>query len=321
MMEKKTVLIIDDRLKNTQRLVGLLKDTCTTHIATSSEAALQLAASDTPPDLILLDARMTGMEACEVDQSLKKIKATQDIPVLFFTGPEDLPEHGYQAQIRQLTAVRDVTLLAMGSLAETRNNESVNHIRRTANFIKCLAEKLRQTPGYREFLTLKAIDILFAAAPLHDLGKAGIPDSLLLKPGKLTDEEFEKVKNHTVYGRDALLSAGRQLELSAPFLDIACDIATSHHERWDGTGYPNGLAGEAIPIPARLMALADVYDVLVTYRSYKPAFSHDVAVEIIRKGRGSQFAPEVVDAFLASEKAFQDIVLKFTGFKDDQVAL
>jgi len=234
---------------------------------------------------------------------------------------KDVPAQGDAEHIRQLTAVRDVTLLAMGSLAETRNNESANHIRRTAHFIKILAEELSDTPGYKETLSPDTIEMLFKAAPLHDLGKAGVPDSLLLKPGKLTDDEFERVKMHTVHGREALRSAERHLNQTAPFLDIACDIASSHHERWDGTGYPDGLTGEEIPIPARLMALADVYDALVTYRSYKPAFSHEIAMEIIDGGRGTQFAPEVVDAFLAAEKAFQDIVLEFTDFPEEQVAL
>ncbi|VVS94724.1 HD domain-containing phosphohydrolase [Desulfoluna spongiiphila] len=321
MMEKKTVLIVEDTPENTQRLMGLLKDTCTTRIATSSDAALQLAASATPPDLILLDARAAGMEARNVKRKLNEAEATRNVPVLILKGPEAASEHQETESLRQLAAVRDVTLLAMGSLAETRNNESINHIRRTAHFIKTLARELMDTPGYKDTLTPDTIEMLFMAAPLHDLGKAGVSDSLLLKPGKLTDDEYEQIKKHTAYGRDALLSAGRHLDLWAPFLDIACDIAASHHERWDGTGYPDGLAGQEIPIPARLMALADVYDALVTYRSYKPAFSHEVAMEIINGGRGTQFAPEVVDAFLAAESTFREIVLEYTDFPDEQVAL
>lgn len=320
-MEKKTVLIVDDMPETTQRLLGLLKDTCTTRTVTSSEAALQLAGSAAPPDLILLDTRSADAEAREISQQLKNSGADQNVPVLVLRSLEESPAQEDTEGIRELTAVRDVVLLAMGSLAETRNNESVNHIRRTSRFVKVLAQELSQTAGYREILTPDTIEMMFRAAPLHDLGKAGVSDSLLLKPGKLTDEEYERVKRHTLHGRDALRNAQTLLGLSAPFLDIACDITGCHHERWDGSGYPDGLTGEEIPIAARLMALADVYDALVTYRSYKPAFSHGVAVEIIKGGRGTQFAPEVVDAFLAAEQAFQDIVLEFTDFQEEKLAL
>lgn len=230
------------------------------------------------------------------------------------------PEQPISTRSRELTPILDVALLAMGSLAETRNHESTPHIRRTAHFVKVLAEHLSQAPPFRDTLTPTYIDMLFRASPLHDLGKAGVPDRILLKPEKLTDAEFKEIQNHTIYGRDALRFAARQLKVSGPFLDIACAIAASHHERWDGTGYPEGLKAEAIPLPARLMTLADVYDALVTYRVYKPAFSHEVAVEIIKGGSGSHFDPEVVSAFLACESAFRRITLEFTGFEQERVA-
>lgn len=235
--------------------------------------------------------------------------------------PESGRELALRTTIRHLTAVQEVTLLAMGSLAETRNSESCHHIRRIAHYVRTLAEQLRKNPRYRHVLTPEYIEMLFACSPLHDIGKAGVPDAILLKPGKLTDDEFEVVKNHTACGRDALLSAKRHLKVSAPFLDLAAVMAFSHHERWDGTGYPEGLAGERIPLPARVMMVADVYDALVTYRIYKPAFSHGIAVEIITAGRGSQFDPDVVDAFLASEKTFQRIALDFSDFELDRIAL
>ncbi|MEQ8331948.1 MAG: two-component system response regulator [Nisaea sp.] len=208
-----------------------------------------------------------------------------------------------------IRAMRDATIVALASLAETRDNETGNHIRRTQDYMKVLAEKLVENPKFGAFLQPETIDLLYRSAPLHDIGKVGVPDSILLKPGRLTPEEFDIMKTHTTLGHDALSKAeevaGTGDERS--FLQLAREIALTHHERWDGKGYPQGLAEDDIPIAGRLMAVADVYDALISKRTYKDAFSHEEAVAEIRKGRGTQFDPDIVDAFLGLEGVFRDI--------------
>lgn len=207
---------------------------------------------------------------------------------------------------QDLLKTRDVTILALASLAETRDNETGAHVLRTQRYVKVLAVYLKNNPKFAGYLSDDTIDLLYKSAPLHDIGKVGIRDNILLKPGKLTDEEFQQMKLHPVYGRDALLKSKQTLG-SNSFLDIATEIAYCHHEKWDGSGYPECLAGDNIPIPGRLMALADVYDALITKRVYKSAFSHEEAAEIILKGRGSHFDPDIVDAFSAVESEFLEI--------------
>ncbi|MBF0530335.1 MAG: two-component system response regulator, partial [Deltaproteobacteria bacterium] len=198
---------------------------------------------------------------------------------------------------RELALTQEVTIESMASLAETRDPETGGHIRRTQHYVKLLAEALKNNPKFSQVLDDDPIDILFKSAPLHDIGKVGVPDHILLKPGKLTDEEFEQMKMHTIYGRNALFSAEKRLGNNS-FLRVAREIAYTHQEKWNGTGYPEGLKGSEIPIPGRLMALADVYDALISKRTYKPPFPHEKAVSIIAEGRGSHFDPDVVDAFL-----------------------
>ncbi len=202
----------------------------------------------------------------------------------------------------ELAQVRDATILAMASLAETRDNETGNHIRRTQNFIRSLAVALKGYPRFAAQLDDETIDLLYKSAPLHDIGKVGIPDSILLKPGPLTADEFEVMKRHTLIGRDAILAAESKLDSANSFLALARDIAVSHHEKWDGSGYPQGLSGEAIPLSARLMAIADVYDALISKRAYKPAFTHEKSMSIIAEGKGRHFDPDATDAFLSIAK-------------------
>jgi len=210
----------------------------------------------------------------------------------------------------ELQQTRDVSILALASLAETRDNETGAHILRTQRYVKALAMHLKDHPDFASELTKDAIDLLFKSAPLHDVGKVGIPDNILLKPGKLTDQEFEVMKQHAQLGADALMVAESQLG-SNSFLRLAREIAACHHEKWNGSGYPRGTKGDLIPLSSRLMALADVYDALISKRIYKPAISHDKAKEIIMKGDGSHFDPRVVKAFLECEKEFKQIALEF----------
>jgi len=213
---------------------------------------------------------------------------------------------------REVELIQDVTVHTLASLAETRDNETGNHIRRTQHYVRLLAEKLRRHPRFmHELDDDRVINLLFKSAPLHDIGKVGIPDQILLKPGKLEPEEFELMKSHTTLGRDAILQAECELGAEIGFLRYAKEIAYGHQEKWDGSGYPEGLSGDAIPISARLMALGDVYDALISKRVYKPPFPHEKAVEIIVEGRGKHFDPDVVDAFLELLEEFKEVAQRY----------
>jgi putative two-component system response regulator len=356
--KKQTILIVDDAPDNIALLGSLLKGTYRVKAATTGEKALEIAAGQAPPDLILLDILMPGMDGYEVCRRLKREPATSEIPVIFLTAktetideekglglgavdyiakPISPPivmarirthlrlksvsdflkdknaflEAEVERRTREVGEIQDVTMIAMGSLAETRDNETGNHIRRTQNYIRILAEKLRELPRFRERLSGETIELLYKSAPLHDIGKVGIPDSILKKPERLSPEEFETMKTHTTLGRDAILAAEKRLGSPTSFLSLARDIAWSHHERWDGGGYPRGLSGEDIPLAGRLMAIPDVYDALISKRVYKRAFTHEESLGIIKEGLGSQFDPEIGLAFMEVSDRFREIALTF----------
>jgi putative two-component system response regulator len=212
---------------------------------------------------------------------------------------------------KEMEFVQDVTILALASLAETRDNETGNHLRRTQRYVRALAEHLQRHPHFSLVLTRTNIEIICKSAPLHDIGKVGIPDHILLKAGKLTAEEFEVMKTHTTLGREAMEKAEQEMGRSAPFLAFAKEIAHSHQEKWDGSGYPEGLAGDRIPISARLMAVADVYDALISTRPYKTPMTHEEASAILAGGRGTHFDPDIVDAFLDLRHEFKSIAARF----------
>jgi putative two-component system response regulator len=216
-------------------------------------------------------------------------------------------ENEIRARTRQLEAIQDVTIQVVTSLAETRDQETGNHIRRTQLYVEALAQRLRDNGHYTSVLTDEYIRVLFKSAPLHDIGKVGIPDNILLKPGKLTPEEFEIMKTHARLGSDAIERAEKALGLQADFLTTAKEIAVGHHEKWDGSGYPLGLREDQIPLSARLMALADVYDALISRRVYKEGMPHEEAVSILFKGRGSHFDPLVFDTFMELQECFREI--------------
>jgi putative two-component system response regulator len=218
----------------------------------------------------------------------------------------------------EVAAIQDVTIHAMASLAETRDSDTGNHIRRTQHYVKALAQTLQKHPRFAHFLDdEQTIEVLFKSAPLHDIGKVGIPDRILLKPGRFDPDEFEIMKTHAKLGRDAIIQAEKELGLEVPFLKYAKEIAYGHQEKWDGSGYPEGLAGDAIPISARLMALADVYDALISARVYKPGMSHQKATDIIIEGRGSHFDPDIVDAFVKIQDKFQTIATTYADSDSD----
>ena len=210
-------------------------------------------------------------------------------------------------RMRDVEQTQLVTIRALAHLAETRDPETGNHILRTQAYVQQLARLLQFHPRFAAELDERNIALLTQSAPLHDIGKVGIPDHILLKPGKLDDQERELMKTHAALGAEAIVQAERDIDEPLAFLGVAKEIARWHHERWDGTGYPDGLAGDDIPVSARLMAVADVFDALVSPRVYKRAMSVEQAREVIRAGRGSQFDADIVDAMLDHFDAFAHI--------------
>ncbi|CAK0779018.1 Cyclic di-GMP phosphodiesterase PA4781 [Gammaproteobacteria bacterium] len=236
-------------------------------------------------------------------------------------------------RMRENQIIQEVSLQALANLTEVRDFETGNHIRRTQGYVTILARKLRSHPKYANRLTPRFIDLMTRAAALHDIGKVGISDQILLKPGRLTPEEFEVMKQHSRIGAEVIDHAMRRVcteseyqalqaysrlgpeavlaegEREAPlaFLELTKEIAHYHHEHWDGSGYPVGLTGDAIPLPARLMALADVFDAIISHRPYKPALSIEDAIDVVVNGRGTHFDPDLVDAFLGVVDEFRTI--------------
>ncbi|MDP4126264.1 MAG: response regulator [Bacillota bacterium] len=219
-------------------------------------------------------------------------------------------EEKVKERTKLLERTNSAAIYCLAAVAETRDPETGEHIKRTQEYIRELALELQGEDEYKEVLTKEYIELLYQSAPLHDIGKVGVRDSILLKPGRLTEEEFEEMKKHTIYGGESLMVGIRELGEDS-FLTLAKEIALTHHEKWDGTGYPRGLSKAEIPISGRLMALSDVYDALICKRVYKNAMSHDEAKTIILEGRGTHFDPDIVDAFIKREANFIKIMGRF----------
>ncbi len=359
-MPKPRLLIVDDTPTNIKILNDLLRDDYRIAVATSGPRALELAWGEETPDLVLLDVMMPDMDGYEVIRQLRAAPRTREVPVIFVTSlseEEDeakglalgavdyitkpfraglvkarvrnhleLKRHrdDLAAMVRERTAelslTKAVTIESLATLAETRDPETGGHIRRTQNYVRILAERLRTEHPAQWDLDEETVELLFLSAPLHDVGKVGVPDHILLKPDRLTPEEFAIMQRHTIYGRDALALAEARLGQNS-FLRLGAEIAYTHHERWDGSGYPQGLAGEAIPLSGRLMALADVYDALISRRVYKLPYPHTQAVTIIVQGRGAHFDPAVVDAFLADAERFRATAIEHADFPEERAAL
>lgn len=360
MLHQATILIVDDTPGNVGVLAATLEDDYRILVATNGKKALQLASSADPPDLILLDIMMPEMDGYETCERLKASARTRSIPIIFVTAlteeadearglalggvdyitkpfspslvrariknhialkrHRDQLEELVQERTRELMLTRDVTIEAMGALAEYRDPETGGHIKRTQGYVRLLAEHLQDHPRFCDYLDDDTIDLLYKSAPLHDIGKVAIADEILLKPGALTASEFEEMKQHTLLGRDAIIAAESRLGENS-FLSIAREIAEFHQEKWDGSGYPHGLAGDDIPIAGRLMALADVYDALISKRVYKRPYTHTKAVELILEGRGTHFDPDVVDAFEKLHANFREIALSFVDHEEERQAL
>lgn len=210
-------------------------------------------------------------------------------------------------RIKEVTILQEVAITAMASLVESRDQETSAHVQRTSEYVKELALQLRDHPKFSELLSLDTIYLMAKSTPLHDIGKIGIPSMILWKPGKLNYEEFELIKNHSRIGKESILRAESLIKGTESFLRFAKEMAYSHHEKWDGSGYPEGLAGEEIPVSARLMAIADVYDALISRRVYKDPIPHDEAIDIIRSEGGKHFDPIMVEAFLKITDRFKEI--------------
>jgi len=224
--------------------------------------------------------------------------------------------HDLDEMVKQRTAetaaTRDVAVFALATLAESRDTETGEHLERMRSYCQILAEELSQNSPYADIIDEQFRENMYRTSPLHDIGKVGIPDKILLKPSSLTEREFAIMKEHSIIGAEALEKASKHAN-SGGFLDMAADIARYHHERFDGSGYPDGLAGEKIPLSARIVALADVYDALTSTRVYKPAFRPEVSRLMIEEEKGKHFDPVIVDAFLARIQDF----LKVRKFHDD----
>ncbi len=349
---KKQIMIVDDAGSNIDTLIAVLGDEYGLRVAIDGESALQALQQDPLPDLILLDIMMPGMDGYEVCLQLKSSSRTRGIRIIFLTaltesfeqekglklGAEDyitkpfdpaivrarvrtqLELKGYRDHLEEQVALRnkelahaqEATIASMAIMAEYRDPETGSHILRTKSYIRALAAELSQRSP--QLINEPMQKILYQAAPLHDIGKVAIPDAILLKPARLTAEEFSTMEKHTLYGSEAIRRTAN-IHGQNELLRVAAEIAEFHHEKWDGSGYPHGCKGKAIPICARLMAIADVYDALISKRPYKEALGHEEAVRTILEGDGythpDHFDPQVLACFAQNHMQFHDIALKF----------
>lgn len=340
------IIVVDDVPANLTLLTGMLKEKgYRVRPVPSGKLALK-AVEHEPPDLILLDITMPDMDGFEVCRKLKQDTRFRDIPIIFIsaltetldkvkafgnggvdyvTKPFQFEEvaarvethlklRRYQAhledlveeQVKEISDSQISTIFALSKLSESRDKETGKHLERVQIYCKMLAEKLSREEPYNSVIDAAFIHNIFNASPLHDIGKVASPDHILLKSGKLTPEEFEIMRKHSLMGANTMEAVQQMYEKNA-FINMGISIARSHHERWDGTGYPDGLKGEEIPLAARIMAIADVYDALRSNRCYKGSFSRDRSRGIIESGDGAQFDPALVKAFLALEEEFDRI--------------
>ena len=331
---KPKILIVDDTPQNISVLRNLLKDDFIVKAAKKGEDALYLAEND-PPDIIILDILMPGMNGFEVCKTLKQLPKTAHIPVIFLTSLSDEDDEGmglslgavdyitkpfkpavvksriqnhldlkkHRDHLENLLLERtDEVIARLGIALEYRDEETGFHTKRIMEYSRVLATKYGLSQGEAE--------ILVHASPMHDIGKIGIPDSILLKPSKLTDEEYKIIQTHTTIGAKILKGGNSAL------IRTAEKIAASHHEKWNGTGYPMGIKGENIPIEGRIVGLADVYDALRSKRVYKPSFSHLLSRDYIEKESGKHFDPKLVNIFLENDSEFNKISIKYDDASD-----
>ncbi len=351
MNEKPVVLIVDDVPENIKVLMNALKNQYAILVATNGKKAIEQALNKPHPDIVLLDIMMPEMDGYEVCEILKSNDLTKDIPIVFVTALSEsddeakglalgavdyitkpinpslvksrvhnhieLKQHRDNLQdlvnkkTYQLKLSQEATIEAMGIVAEKRDPEITGgHIQRTKYYVKAIAIQLSKKEKYKDILTADIIDTLYISAPLHDIGKVAIPDDVLLKRSKLSDDEFSIMKTHTTIGEETISEVQIRFEQSE-FLDIAKKLAGTHHEKWDGSGYPNGLKGDDIPLSGRIMALADFFDALISKRTYKESLPFDTILEIIQSEKGKHFDPDIVDAFFEVLDEIKQIVKEY----------
>jgi putative two-component system response regulator len=328
------VLIVDDDITSLKKLEYLVQALgYETILATNGEEAWTLWQKERPR-MIITDWMMPKMDGTELCRKIRLAEGSQYTYIIIVTSktntddivagldsgadnyiskPYTKEELSVKIQSGQRIVdleSRDMVIFAISKLVESKDLETGYHLERIRYYSKIIAEYLYSKGHYPEEVNRLFIDNIFLTSPLHDIGKIGIPDHILLKPDRLDNEEFEIMKTHTLIGYETLMATAVQ-DAKADYLQMSASIALSHHEKYDGTGYPHGLKGQEIPVCARIVALADVYDALVSKRVYKSAFSTDTAKAIILKGNGTHFDPLVVEAFLACEDKFNEIYHKY----------
>ena len=344
----KSILVVDDNQANIDVLKGILSDHYIVRVATSGRLALKAVFSSKPPDLILLDVMMPEMDGYEVCRLLKADERTQHIPIIFVTAKSEIKDEAYgfsigaedylakpvsapivlarvkthltlydhsrhleglvqertanlQVKSQELEKTRLEIIQCLGRAAEYRDNETGMHVMRLGHYVKLLISKAG--------LTDVEADQMMSASIMHDVGKIGIPDHILLKPGKLTPEEFEIIKKHPEMGAEII--GNHESEL----LQLSRVIALTHHEKWNGKGYPNGLMGEEIPLAGRVTAIADIFDALTSVRPYKKSWSVDEALDWIQKESGEALDPNLVALFIEMRPEVERIM---QAFRDEQ---
>ncbi len=343
---KKTILVVDDSRLNLVIAQDLLSEEYRVATVNSGEGAFQYL-KESEPDLVLLDIQMPGMDGFEVMRRLQESKTWRKIPVIFLTadrtekteetcfqmgamdyiGKPFVPaimlqrvrrtmelqgyrkslEHMVEQQLQRITQLQQDIIIAMANLIESRDGTTGEHVKRTSAYVNLLVNKLQEKGLYKEILTSTYIDYLKKASPLHDIGKITVPDRILQKPDALTQEEYDLIKLHAKAG-GRLIEENMNRLVDQEFVEIAQDLAAFHHEKWNGCGYPNGLKGEEIPLAARILAIADVFDALVSERQYKKGMTLEQAFGIMRKERGNSFEPALLDVFLESEEELKELM-------------
>ncbi|MCL2386071.1 MAG: response regulator [Defluviitaleaceae bacterium] len=337
---RKTIFVVDDNDTNLSMAEEGLEDIYDVMTIPSGER-LFVMLQKMRPNLILLDIEMPEMDGFQVLERLKTSKEYQNIPVIFLTGvrAQEVEARGFECGVVDfitkpfstpvlLNRVKlhiDVNLLIkehteklekshqnmifiMADMVENRDSGTGGHIERTSKYVKVLVKEMQQKGIYADEIKDWDLEMIGICAILHDIGKIGVTDLILNKPGKLTDEEFAQIKNHASNGADIINSVILR-NGTDEFLENARMFAEFHHESWDGSGYPHGLSGLDIPIQGRIMALADVYDALISARPYKPAFTHEKAMDIIMKDSGKRFDPAIADIFYSIHEKFRSVQL------------
>jgi putative two-component system response regulator len=337
----KQILVVDDNLTNLKQINMQLADNYRVLLAKSGAQAMQIVTKERP-DLILLDIEMPDMDGFETIARLKQNAGLSWIPVIFLTANHDaateikalqsgavdfitkpieksillhrielhLSFSEYQLYLENtVRTLEDGIITSFSDMIECRDESTGGHVSRTSKYVEYLGEELQKRRMFTNDLTDKDLEMIVRATPLHDVGKIGVSDVILLKPSMLNDEEFSLMKKHTTIGAELLRNMYKHTP-TQNYLKYAIMIAESHHERFDGKGYPYGLKGEEIPLCARIMSIADVYDALVDTRVYKKSMSHGDACRIIYSGLGSQFDPRVVEAFEAVQDKFAEAAEK-----------